>query len=218
MGAIGPSSAFSLLDGFVWAEGANVVGNVSLQRLNSNGNCWQIANMAVAQSHQRRGIAKELLRKALDHLKALGVKHAVLQVRENNHIARALYDRYGFEYMGGVAELKGHTPLQAREKPTMGASRLIPGQEWRQIYDLAQGQMSHHLQWSRPLKRGDFVYDWPQQFGEDFAQVLKLGQVRRFGIKNKGRPTGSSRNPKKPLHSMQTPVVSVDPSPAIRNV
>lgn len=185
LGAIGPGSAFSLLEGFVRTEGKHVVGNVSIQRLNSSSHCWQIANMAVARSHQRMGIAKELLCTALQHLKSMGVLYAVLQVRENNHVARALYDKHGFKYMGGVAELKGHTPLRVGEKTSMGAARLIPGHEWRKIYDLAQGQMEQHLKWSRPLRRGDFVHDWPQQLGEDFARFFHLGQVSRFGVKTK---------------------------------
>ncbi len=185
LGAIGPSSAFNLLDGFVWTEQARVVGNVSLQRLDSHGHCWQIANMAVAQSHQRRGIAKQLLGRTKEHLRKLGAQYAVLQVRENNQIARTLYDRHGFKRMGGMAELKGHTPLQVQAIPDRSAARPIPGHEWRQIYDLAQGQMEHHLKWWRPLKPGDFVHDWPQQVMEDLARLLRLGQVQRFGIKTK---------------------------------
>ncbi len=185
LGAVGPGNAFSLLDGFVWVEHARVVGNVSLQRLDAHGHCWQIANMAVARPYQRRGIAKQLLGRAQDHLRNLGVQYAVLQVCENNQVARTLYDRHGFKRMGGVAELTGHTPLQAQEVPARGAARPIPGREWRQIYDLAQGQMEHHLKWWRPLKKGDFVHDWPQQVAEGIARVLNLGQVQRFGIKTK---------------------------------
>ncbi len=185
LGAVGPSSAFSLLDGFVWIEHSRVVGNISLQRLDAQGRCWQIANMAVARSHQRRGIAKQLLGRAKDHLRHLGVQYAVLQVRENNQIAQALYDRHGFERMGGVAELKGHTPLPTQEISERRTARPIPGREWRQIYNLAQGQMEHHLKWWRPLKKGDFVHAWPQQITEDCARLLNLGRVQRFGIKTK---------------------------------
>lgn len=159
------------------------MGNISLQRLDPYGHCWQIANMAVAPTYQRRGIASALLKAAKDHLRTVGTQYAVLQVRENNEKARALYEQHGFECMGGVAELKGITPLQKMGKCQHGATSPIPGREWRKIYDLAQRQMEHHLKWWRPLKKGDFVHDWPQQFTEDFAQVLNLGQVQRFGVK-----------------------------------
>ncbi len=183
LGVIGPSSAFSLLEGFVWTDRSRVVGNISLQRLDAHGHCWQIANMAVAPSHQRRGIAKQLLGAAQDHLRSLGVQYAVLQVRENNQIARMLYDQHGFQRVGGVAELQGYTPLPVLQVPSKGAARPIPGREWRQIYDLALGQMDHHLKWWRPLKKGEFVHDWPRQITQNVARFLNLGEVQRFGIK-----------------------------------
>ena len=156
-----------------------------MQRLDPYGQCWQIANMAVARTYQRRGIARALLKTAKDHLRTIGTQYAVLQVRENNGIAKGLYLQHGFEYMGGVAELKGITPLQEKGDYQRGAARPILGQEWRQIYDLAQRQMEHHLKWWRPLKKGDFVHDWPQQLTEDVARFLNLGQVQRFGVKTK---------------------------------
>lgn len=185
MSALGPSGAFSLQDGFVWEDESRVTGNISLQRLDSYGNCWQIANMAVAKSHQRRGIARKLLNRATEYLRDMGCDYAVLQVREDNQIARTLYERHGFERMGGIAELRGVTPLQRQKPPDQRATRAIPGREWRQIYQLAQGQMEHHLKWWRPLKRGDFVHDWPQSLTEGFARLFGLGDTRRFGVRTR---------------------------------
>lgn len=182
-GYLNSFNSFNLLDGFVWTDASRVVGNVSLQKLDPFGRRWQIANMAVARSHQRQGIAKELLRRALAYLREVGAQYAVLQVRGSNHVAQRLYARYGFERMGGSAELKGRTPLATRAPSAASAVQPIAGREWRKIYDLAQGQMERHMKWWHPLKRGDFVHDWPQQLTENLSFLIGWRQVQRFGIR-----------------------------------
>ncbi len=43
--------------GFVWVDQGRVAGNVTVQRADKYGSRWQIANVAVAPQHRRRGIA-----------------------------------------------------------------------------------------------------------------------------------------------------------------
>ena len=95
-----------MFSGFVWLEEGRVVGNVTVQRAANHSERWQIANVAVAQKHRGRGIARQLLWRALDHIRSSGGRWAVLQVYENNNAARHLYINMGFENVGGTVDLK----------------------------------------------------------------------------------------------------------------
>ena len=60
----------------------------------------EILNLAVHPEHRRRGIARALLRAALQAAYKTGILHAVLEVRRNNAPAIALYEGLGFQRCG----------------------------------------------------------------------------------------------------------------------
>lgn len=57
---------------------------------------WEIENIAVAGAARRRGLGTRLLGEFLDMARAKGAKAVFLEVRESNHAARALYEKWGF--------------------------------------------------------------------------------------------------------------------------
>ena len=61
---------------------------------------FHINNIAVAPEHRGQGIADALLRVGLGEAVARGARVAVLEVRESNAPARALYSRWGFAMAG----------------------------------------------------------------------------------------------------------------------
>jgi ribosomal-protein-alanine N-acetyltransferase len=60
----------------------------------------QIDNLAVAETHRRKGIATILLAKALEAAREKGMNNAVLEVRANNFAALNLYKQHGFIIVG----------------------------------------------------------------------------------------------------------------------
>ena len=184
LGYLNSFSTYSPFDGFVWMEMSRVVGNISLQRMDPYGRRWQVANIAVARSHQRQGIGRKLLAHAIAYLKEMGAQYAVLQVRSNNHIALDLYAKHGFTRMGGTTELKGFSPLAHTLAPSPeDIVADIPVPEWRRIYDLARSQVEYHTQWWHPLRKGEFVSDWPQRMGERFSAFMGRSHIHRLGIR-----------------------------------
>lgn len=60
----------------------------------------EIADLAVAPSARRRGIARSLLERIMVEVMEAGVRALYLEVRESNAAARALYRAMGFEPVG----------------------------------------------------------------------------------------------------------------------
>jgi ribosomal-protein-alanine N-acetyltransferase len=84
---------------------------------------WELENLAVALPARRRGIAtrllKELLRLALDR----GATDILLEARESNHAARALYRKWG-----GVESGRRPGYYQNPEEPAILYRMSIPPQ------------------------------------------------------------------------------------------
>ena len=61
---------------------------------------WEIENIAVAGPARRRGLGTRLLGELLDLAKAKGGAAMLLEVRESNYAARALYEKWAFVESG----------------------------------------------------------------------------------------------------------------------
>ena len=59
-----------------------------------------IDNLAVLPGHRRSGAGSALLSQMLSDARMLSAESAVLEVRENNTPAIALYERFGFQQVG----------------------------------------------------------------------------------------------------------------------
>lgn len=59
-----------------------------------------IANIAVAPSYRRKGIADLLMKELFEEAKNKSVADIFLEVRESNQAAINLYKKYGFEQIG----------------------------------------------------------------------------------------------------------------------
>jgi ribosomal-protein-alanine N-acetyltransferase len=60
----------------------------------------EVRNVAVHPERRRRGLARFLLRAAIDRARDAGAETVFLEVRESNHAARALYSSLGFAETG----------------------------------------------------------------------------------------------------------------------
>jgi ribosomal protein S18 acetylase RimI-like enzyme len=85
------------ISGFVWAEDGKIVGNLTLTRDEGWTDRYFISNVAVDRAYRRRGIARQLLRAALDELRAHRARWALLNVRPRNQGAIGLYKEFRFE-------------------------------------------------------------------------------------------------------------------------
>jgi ribosomal-protein-alanine N-acetyltransferase len=61
---------------------------------------WELENIVVAEAARRQGIGTRLLRELIAHARAEHGNQILLEVRESNQSARALYRRAGFQETG----------------------------------------------------------------------------------------------------------------------
>ena len=59
-----------------------------------------LLNIAVDPAHQRRGIARAMLAELVAQCTTAGRRLISLEVRVSNHVARALYEEFGFRPVG----------------------------------------------------------------------------------------------------------------------
>src|ERR1700746_366195 len=57
---------------------------------------WEIENIAITGAARRRGLGSRLLGEFLPHISSNGAAEVFLEVRESNHAARKLYEKWAF--------------------------------------------------------------------------------------------------------------------------
>jgi len=97
-----------------------VVGYVGLWRVLDEG---QIMDVAVLPSHRRHGVATRLLEALIEDCAAAGIDRLLLEVREKNVGALALYEGLGFEREG---LRKGYYPDDGDSAVLMGRAVRRP--------------------------------------------------------------------------------------------
>ena len=83
--------------GYVWEHEGSLIGNSSLIPYRVKGrSSYLIANVAVHPDHRRKGIARALTQRSMEHARAKGASQVWLHVRQENDQALELYSSLGF--------------------------------------------------------------------------------------------------------------------------
>jgi hypothetical protein len=143
--------------GYVWVADGKLIGNVSIYPASHpHHNTWIIANVGVHPDYQRRGIATGMMEASMTAIQQRGGKRAVLQVDQDNEVARRLYERLGFvNERGWILWRRGGSlriPPPLTEHPVRITHRRHS--EWQAEYALAQRLRPEEkggMGWLRPL-------------------------------------------------------------------
>ncbi len=85
------------LTGYIWEENGKIIGNASLVPFRNNKQrVYLIANVAVHPDHRRKGIARILTERAMQHAHEKKINNIWLHVRDDNPAAIDLYTQLGF--------------------------------------------------------------------------------------------------------------------------
>lgn len=141
------------LTGYVWEEEGRVVGNSSLVPFRSgNRRVYLVANIAVHPDYRRRGIARALTERAMQHARERQVNDIWLHVRDDNPGAVDLYAKLGFVERARRTSWQAYTdPNAVMQFPDVAVGARDPAdwpvqQEW--LERSYPGQLSWHRNWS----------------------------------------------------------------------
>jgi ribosomal-protein-alanine N-acetyltransferase len=94
-----------------------------------------LVTIAVDPAQQRRGIASRLLLNCLEQARAAEMPSVVLEVRESNTSAQALYERFGFRTLG---RLRKYYKDDGEDALVMETPSLEDEDQRRRIAELAE--------------------------------------------------------------------------------
>ena len=142
------------LTGYVWEENNKIIGNASLIPFRDRGKrIYLIANVATHPEQRRRGIARVLTQRAMEHARRKNAVAIWLHVRDDNPGAIKLYQDLGFR------EVARRTTWQSNPDPHLPQARhaadlqIVPRHPrfWPLQQDWLRRLYPENLNWYAPL-------------------------------------------------------------------
>jgi ribosomal protein S18 acetylase RimI-like enzyme len=193
--ALGPTLFSEFLQGYVWVEDGNVVGNVTFQRADVAGTRWRISNVAVAPAFRRHGIARALMEASLREIEHRGGNWSVLQVRVDNPPALRLYNDLGFTHVCQDGIWRRSSRPQGLLMPEAAASpiplRPLSASAWQDRLELARASRSALAHWADPVELEAYRPGLGRLLGEILGNITGMQRVWRWGAWQNGRLMGA---------------------------
>jgi ribosomal protein S18 acetylase RimI-like enzyme len=138
------------LSGYVWEENGRIVGNTSVIPFKHNKQrVYLIANVAVYPEYRRKGIARALTQRAIEHAREKQIDNIWLHVRDDNPGAYELYRQLGFVERARRTSWQAHTDTHTHPLPRdIVISDRHPDHWTTQLNWLSQ-LYPEHLAWHR---------------------------------------------------------------------
>lgn len=172
------------LRGFVYEEHGRIIGNVTLTLDDARTGRWLISNVAVAESERRRGIARQMMRAAIDEVSFRSGHWLILNVRPWNTAALHLYESLGFEVVD-TETLYVRTRVRAVPGAPLPIRRLNDN-EARAALEVARAGMNERLRAFRPPALADFAVRLEDRFAEHTLDFFILQSSERWGYFENG--------------------------------
>jgi predicted GNAT family acetyltransferase len=165
-------SASLPLTGYVWEEEHKIIGNASLIPFRDRGKrIYLIANVATHPDHRRRGIARLLTQRVMDHARRKNAAALWLHVRDDNPGAVKLYEDLGFQQIARrttwIANADSRLPKFDSD------IRIVPRHPrfWSQQQDWLRRIYPEVINWYAPLHLNALrpgFWNWLYLFFMDF--------------------------------------------------
>jgi ribosomal protein S18 acetylase RimI-like enzyme len=146
-----------VMDGFVWEDDKRIVASVTVQRMGSDKRHWLLGTVATHPDYRRRGLARALTTRALEHARTHGAEVCTLDVRSDNAAAYNLYRSMGFVHYDSTTDLKLET-LPDVQAGSLGdyALRTYNLGEWEARYSLDLRAIPQPVQEFVPLDKASY--------------------------------------------------------------
>lgn len=185
------------ISGFVWAEDGRIVGNLTLTRDEGWTDRYFISNVAVQRDYRRRGIARQLVRAALDELHAHSARWALLNVRPQNQGAIELYRELGFEEIEMRGEWLRPSPFRSKiPKAERRGRAVVSGVElhplrWSDrgaVVELLRAVVPDKVRKLRKQEMHPYWLYWEDRLTEIVTDFFIGQRTRRWKMEQGGKP------------------------------
>jgi ribosomal protein S18 acetylase RimI-like enzyme len=179
------SSLNPMLSGFVWVEDGRIVGNVTVNQSPYASDRWTISNVAVAHEYRGRGIARGLMNAALEMIREAGGRIAALQVRDDNAVARHIYETMGFRVVCGTVYLQNDQILRYGEaQPSDFHLYRLTSADAESAYRLARIATPLIVQAEWPVRRGHYRFGLGRLLVDQLYKLLGKVPTLRLAVRD----------------------------------
>ena len=146
------SSLPGSINGFVWVEQGEIVGNLNLiPVLVRRQRAYLMANVAVHPDFRRRGIAQKLTEAGIELAANKRVRNIWLQVDEENLAAQHLYLEFGFGERARRTVWHSQPSIPTIKIPPSVRIKPIQRTDWQQQKAWLKMIYNHNVRWNLPI-------------------------------------------------------------------
>jgi ribosomal protein S18 acetylase RimI-like enzyme len=179
-------------DGFTIKDQGQFVSLVVTGRLRAKSRRWEIGNVATHPDYRRRGLARRLVKRAIEHARAHGAEACLLEVRAENVPAYDLYRSQGFEHYDSTTVMKLEDLSDVQSVPAEGYTiRPMKYGEWRPRYELAHLEVPQEVQRFIPVSEEDFQVSTLEILFEPIARITQKIDIHRWAFETDGQLIGT---------------------------
>jgi ribosomal protein S18 acetylase RimI-like enzyme len=181
-----------VFDGFVIEDQGRFVSMVVTARPGAKSKHWRIGNVATHPDYRRRGLARRLVNRAIQHAKTHGAEMCLLEVRAENTPAYDLYRGLGFDHYDSTTVMKLEGLPAVRVLPADGYTvRSMKYREWKPRYELARREVPQNVQSFVPVSKEDFHVSALEQLIEPVVRIAQKIDAHRWAFEKDGQLVGS---------------------------
>lgn len=133
--------------GYVWQTEDKIVGNISVVPFHKGH--FLLANIAVHPDYRRRGIARKLTERSMQHVRERGAKEIWLHVEEDNFRAIQLYESLGFQGKTKRTIWNAKSVLRPSKQQENARITTKVGRFWQQHLRWLDQTYPHEIRWYR---------------------------------------------------------------------
>jgi ribosomal protein S18 acetylase RimI-like enzyme len=178
-------------DGFVCEDQGRIIALINIFRAGLNKKCWEIGNVATHPDFRGKGLARQLVKRAIEHAREYGAGICVLEVRDDNLPAYKLYESLGFIHYDSNIDLKLETLPTIQILPIPDYSlKPMKFADWQPRYNLALRETPPAVQEFLPVNISDFRVTPIEQVIQPITMGLQKIDSHRWAAEKEGTLAG----------------------------
>ena len=184
-----------LLDGFFWKDDGQMRGLVTATALTGDLKRWEIGTVATHPDYRRQGIARKLVKTAIEHAQGLGAEICILDVRSDNIPAYDLYRSLGFTHYDSETELKLEKLPEVKKLdfPSKYHVFMMNLRTGKARYDLALRETPQEVVEFVPVEKDQFQTPFLARLLYPFIIRLQRIHYYRWGVDYRNQLVGTIR-------------------------